>query len=490
LTDRLILEFSTNEIFNNKYEVPCADFFYKIEDNYNQTRGEIYYDLRDKLCDDVSKKGVVARKTRGLTGWVAVTGIPLIVNSSRNDEVLEDMIKENPAAESKCFHYGYPMWGHRVSELPNAREWSRRYMAVPIFSQINKSKAIGVIRYASPINSRKLTHGDLLFLESVADLVSAINNVKQVKILCSREGMLEKENLAFEKFGDISEYLLFLCQTLRSRISSLYINLNINGKPILRLLDAYGISGLTGDLRTQLKDYSAEDSGLTYHIFKSRELKPVKHASVLKGPLWSGKNTKIFYGKALGELSVPDLETNLENKEFQKALLSRHPINLLGFCLQEKNFPVGVIKVEFPSTYDDSQHYNQSDKDFLEKCSEVLSRELHQLQSFINLDWFEKAGSDNVISFVRHLSQISRYNLIADEDNAETFWVAVKDFSNKYKYEIEKHILDNIGLDMPYWYVVLLKEIIMNKTDKQIQTTSTVRGILISRDILKALEAL
>lgn len=470
LTDRLNLEYSTKSELNKGSGPPSDMMFKDKRQNYNDVYEECFYNLCDSLFSDNDKKSDIARETRGLTGWVALTGIPLRVNSARSQESLEDMIKENSLAEQLCEKYGLPKWGHRISEFlrpNNAQGWSKRFMAVPIKSIIDTNKTIGVLRYCCPLKSKELTQLDLLVFESVAELISTLKNIKQVRILCNRDNELEKEQLSFQQSGDFSSFLAFIAYALRSRICSLYIALNIKGNNMLRLVDAYGISGYTGDVRADIKDYSANEGGLTFEILGNPDLTPTSYSSVVKSEAWRGRNTKLFYGKALGELSIPDLDKNLKNETNWKPLLTRHPIKLLGCSLRDEDNPIGVLKVEFPKIYDDSQHYEDADKIFFRKCAEVLRKELLCYQNFINGEWFKDAKEDKVDEFIRYMSQIYRFKLIKKEDNLNDFWENAEKYALNFTTEIQKVNIARLKKksEINKSYLIMLKDITKVKNE-------------------------
>lgn len=491
LTDRLILEYSTKNELNKGSRPPSDRLFRNKRENYNGDNEECFYNLCDSLLNDNDKKSDISRETRGLTGWVTVTGIPLVINSSRSKEILEDMIKENLLAEQACETYGYPKWGHRIYEFPfpdNTKEWSKRFMAVPIKSIIDTSKTIGVVRYSCPLKCRELAQLDLLFLQSIAELISVLKNIKQVKILCNRDSDLQKECLDFKQTGDFSKFLESVAYCLRSRISSLYIAINVHGTTILRLVDAFGISGYTGNLREDIKDYSYKEGGLTYELLECRDLEPRVYNSVVKSQKWRGRNTKLFYGKTLSELCINDIGGKLDNETYQRELLSRHPIKLMGCGLSEKEIPVGVIKVEFPKIYDDSQHYNASDEKFFVECARFLKRELICYQKFINGEWFKDTNSEKADEFIKFMSQIFRYKLIKSEDNLDEFWKNAQDYANNFSKEIRAANIKRLNerTETNGSHLLMLKE--LNKIEKNNIRWGWMRDIFISEGIKQMVE--
>lgn len=435
LADRLILEYSTNRDLIDRVQTPSDRFFKNKSENYNNDRRECFYDLCDSLCDDSAKRSDSSREKRGLTGWIAVSGIPLLLNSSRSQEMIDDLIKENTLADQSCQKYGHPKWGHRISEFYtpiDQNTWSKRFIGVPITSIINKDKTIGVIRYACPVKSNELSKIDLLFLSNIASLISIIKNIKQISVLCNRDCEFEREKMKFNHYGDISEFLQFIAYSLRSEICSLYFKVDCKEDWVLRLFDAYGISEYTGDCRERIKDYSPNDTGLTYEIFTMPDLYPKTYESVVDSASWQGKNTKLFYSKALKHYSVHDINNCLDNPVQKRELISRHPIKLVGCSIHFNNEPIGVLKVEFPKIYDSSHHYDTSDHEFLKKCAILLKDYLIGFRDFINGKWFENADEGNVKEYIMYIGQIFRYKLIKHEECCDSFWKNAKKYAEDY----------------------------------------------------------
>jgi hypothetical protein len=450
LTDRLILEYSTEpELLCEEAKRPSFNLFRDIKQNYDPDKKYCFIDLCDSLVNDDEKRNEICRLSRSLTGWVAVSGLPLKVNNSRSKDNLTDKLKEQKAYKKACDKYGYPLWSYRVSEFPKPEDesgWSTRFMAIPINSVIKPNKTIGVLRFSCGIDSKnELSELDLLYFRSVAEIISVLKNMAQVKILCSRDALLEKEAMLFRQTGDFSSFLKFIASVMRSEICSLYISLKIKDEARIRLVDAHGISGCTGDLRDRIKDYSHERTGLTYGISKLCDLETKMEISVVDSSDWKGINTKIFYGSVFKKLRVKSLENKLEDEDSQKKLLQSHPIKLLGCNIKEKAYPVGVLKVEFPNTYDDNLHYTESDPKFIRECAKSLKEELKNYQNFINGKWFESANEKSVDDFLRYLSQINKFQLIVEKDQLNDFWENVNTFSTKYANIIEKSSKNKIN---------------------------------------------
>ncbi|RJQ13661.1 MAG: hypothetical protein C4560_13765 [Nitrospiraceae bacterium] len=443
ITDRLVLVYSTNEKLNPGNDRIPAIYFSEAgkESNFDNNTKKCYYKLHDRLSSsDSDRCGEMARKERGLTGWVAVTGTSLIINSSKHADYSARTFLEDARIDEQCQNFGEPFWGCRISEFPRKRDdnaWSLRYMAVPIKSIINPVKTIGVLRFVAPLSIPELTQIDLFFLEEVANVIAALNNIEGVKIIINRTEEFEKEKMIFEATGDFSRFLCFMSRSLRSYISSLYICLKKNDNiKILRLFDAYGITGKTGELRNtgKIQDYHSTSGGLTYRLLSEPD--PKVYDAVVTAPGWAGLNTILFYRSALENLGVPVDESNL------REIVSRYGIKLMGCGLKEdsNNNPIGVLKVEFPVTFDDSKHYDRDDKDFFIKCAKILTNEVVNYKRFIEDNLLERRVDPS--DFIKYLLQIQRYKLLEPSQDFHRFWVAAAEYAVQHKTELEEATYD------------------------------------------------
>ncbi len=450
LSDRLILTYSTKDDLNpQKAQNAHQKYFSKDgkDKNYDSSTKRCYYPLYDRLSrDDSHRVSPETCRERGLTGWVAVTGLPLRVNSVRYADNLSGRLKENKRAMQQCIMYGYPKWGSRISEFLRQDEddtWSTRYIAVPVKSLIETDKTIGVLRFTGPLTIAELTQFDLFFLEGVAGIIAALLNIHSVKVISNRDRELEKEEMRLNSTGDISKFLEFIATSLRSRISSLYIYISVCNQSVLRLFDAHGISGRTGELRKDnaIKDYNQNTGGLTYNLLYSQDQEPIIHNSVVDADNWRGINTHIFYKTALAQLGLQQEATEL------KDIIKRFQIKLIGCSLKEGLDPIGVLKVEFPITFDDWRHYHsEKDKVFFKNCAEILQNEIIKYKTFIEgeIDTLEPT------EFVRLMLQINRYRLLEPKDNFKCFWDKIEKYfvSNKQAIKEATYI---IAEKLPYY---------------------------------------
>ena len=442
LSDRLILEYSTVTDLNPGQGRPPSDkhFSYKDE-NYHEQR-YCYYDLCDRLTLDSKKDSMANRKNRGLTGWVCVTGHPLKVNSERSKERLDEILRDYPWMLPEVNKYGPPAWGNHISEFPmdDPDKWSKRFLGVPFKTVTYPHVTIGVLRYSSIPEGGVLTESDVYFLESMAELVSAVKNMDCFKTICLRSHRLPFEAKMFEETGNFYEFLQFIAKAMISKIASLYVYLNIDEKPVLRLVDAYGISGFTAELRSagRISDYNSENTGLTWQLLHSRSDKIEVFDSVrVEG--WRGINTAIFYRDALGHHGITGIEAELENSTQRAALLDTYTIKLIGVKLKtSNNDPLGVLKVEFPSTFDSEEHYRRaSDMEFFQHCAHCLSRNLQRLQSFASGSWFDSAKKGDCEEFAMLMNQMLQVQLIK-RDEMSHFWEAAEAYAKKHTIQVQE----------------------------------------------------
>jgi len=349
-----------------------------------------------------------------LTGWVAVTGHPVLLNHENDKDALnrfsQDHIEFAPMSEE----YGEPEWAGRISEYRKEdNAGNRRFVAVPIKSFVDSQKTIGVIRYTCPGSFPEVTGLDQGFLEGAARIISAIENLKREKIWNGRELLAQAVNRQFEFDGDFAEYLKFIAEYTMSEIASLYICLGQEPNTRLRLVDASGLSKPILALRQdkQLHDYSHSRTGLTWKLLQSHDF--VRYHSVAEEAGWTGLNTSVFYEEALRKVGRPDF-ASLPQAE-QRRLVEAYRIQLLGGSLRVRSGTgwelCGVLKVEFPRVFDADRMYGDDDIAFLGKCSDVLAQELHRYRQIYDGSWFKKAGPDKAEEFLRLISGLERLNL-------------------------------------------------------------------------------
>ena len=108
----------------------------------------------------------------------------------------------------------------------------------------------------------------------------------------------------------------------------------------------------------------------------------------------------------------------------------------MGIRLKYKGNPIGVLKVEFPNTFDSDQHYRSEDKEYFYKCATKLESELSKFYEFILLD-DTRWDIIHTSEFLKYIFEIIRTQLFTPEENLE-FWKRVKKYIDKNHKEIEK----------------------------------------------------
>ena len=415
ISDRLTLVCSTvKELCPGGNPEPWH--FADMDNNYDREMKVAYYDLCDRLCP--CRGDDKAREKRGLTGWVAVTGHPVLLNHENDKVALDRFSSDHPKSANKCDDYRQPVWSQRISEFhPEELAGNRRFVAVPIQSVVDSNKTIGVIRYSCSDQYPEITGFDQGLLEGAASIISALENLKRVKTRSSRVLLAEAKARQFESDGDFSEYLAFIAKHTMSEIASLYISLGPKENARLRLVDAFGLSKPIRNLRqkNRLRDYTHAKPGLTwrmqYHDFTS-------YPSVAAADGWTGLNTSVFYEKAFRRVGLLNFATR--SREEQMQLVGDYRIQLLGGRLRIQSGTVpetcGVLKVEFPRVYDADSLYDKDDIEFLKTCSDVLAQELHRYRQLYDGSWFHDAGPEKATEFLRLLSGVARTNLFKGLD--------------------------------------------------------------------------
>ena len=436
--DRLELKISTEKALNQSTASISLGSYVHIESNYDSIHRTIYYPLHDSIVLDDGKKSDTARYNRGLTGWVAVSGQPLRINNERAKERLADTPLDNPLAKEACDVYGTPVWGNHVSEQPNRTSnvgFSIRYLAVPIKSIYDENITIGVLRYSCrAAESKELTHFELFFLEEVARIISSVNNLERMKINIQREKDLDEEIEHLKKTKDFQQFLKFVTQSLRSNISSLYLSSKSkNSNPVLCLFDAYGITNDVGSQRESISNYTSSTGGLTWRIFNSEENHVTVVNSVVVEGQWEGLNTRIFYERVLR--SFCDFDENcLSDHATLKELLKQYVIKLIGVPICADGHIIGVLKVEFPLSFDIG--YDSQDEEFLLKCSIAISEEMALIQKFLNTTWFDNSNKNDASTFVNLTNEIYRVNCQKSMKDS-LFEEKSAEYYKKYKTEIK-----------------------------------------------------
>ena len=278
--DRLILLYSTSDILRRGVagtrQVRDLTYFDRDQRCY-------FYPLHDRLAEARERESDRARNARGLTGWVAVAGHHLLVNGEYGKQGLSTLAEDRPETAGACQIYGHPMWGRHISEAPQDPDKPKRYLAVPLRSTADRSRTIGVVRYACPCTGKELTDADLAFITELADLVSASMALEAAATRASRNYLLPLEIDHLRRTYDFGVFLEFVAKSLRSNIASLYIEVgSLFGDPArLRLLQAYESSmSPVSQLREQLADYPRIGGGFTRWLFDDGPAEPTVESSV------------------------------------------------------------------------------------------------------------------------------------------------------------------------------------------------------------------
>jgi hypothetical protein len=406
-----------------------------LDENYDRDNNVVFYRLHDRLCPDAEKASPEHALRRGLTGWVAVTGQYLKINNERAQSLLEDLEKERPDIRHHRTLYGRPVWGRRTTEVADksAADWSKRYLAVPILLNNHTQQVIGVLRYTCELNGPELTDIDRTILENLATIISAVLSLDRIKAVTSRAERLKLEIPHLRTSGDLNQFLKFLSTSTRSKIASLYVWLPINGRSVLRVLDAYGLSGTVADLRDQLADDEEITSGLTWQIFRDHLSDPIAMESVAESKNWRGLNSSVFYGEHFRQLGLKNIMEDLARG--RQSTLEHHPIKLMGMSLGTQERPLGVVRVEFPTTFDSEAHYGAADLDFLKQCGDTLLTELEDVQSFISGRWFAGAGREAAGEFRRLFLLVERTRLVR-RNEAEAYWTNIEEYWRRYGEDV------------------------------------------------------
>jgi len=178
----------------------------------------------------------------------------------------------------------------------------------------------------------------------------------------------------------------------------------------------------------RLKDYSESgvepSPGLTWEIYSSPRKRPYTTQKALQEKSWAGKNTRCFYEHLISDSQLwckPTVPKNFE----------QYPIKLMGRRIQPETGRLGVLKVEFPTTFDSQHHYKIEDKEFFERCCEALAPEMETLAKFLDCSWFsEKTGSEDFHEFQSLIFAVTHSKLLADIEHPE-FWKSVKAYAKK-----------------------------------------------------------
>ena len=433
--DRLVLVYSTSSALRDPDG--ADNRIANWRENFDPIQKILFYSLRDRLAKMRSNEE--SREQRGLTGWIAVSGHYLLINGEQDSMALDLISKIRTETAPACNQYGTPFWGRKMSEAPSIPDRPKRYLGVPIKSIDSPEITIGVIRYACPLEGAALTITDLAFLEEVASVLSALLHLECTKVRALREAEFPHQVERFNRSGNLHQFLSFMSVSLRSKIISVYLDIgkvNSPEKPsCVRLVDAFGIDGDVSSHRDRLHDYTGDKkpSGFTWRIFKDTTQKPIVRTSVVQDDSWGGYNTEIFYRAALSSLGV-----NKDNQDI-RGMVERYRIKIMGMPItNRKNEVIGVIKAEFPSSFDDADHYeNSEDQIFFTECSRVVGEYLENIYEVLSGKYFQERDMDYA-KFLRAFTEILRTDLVKQTE-AMKFWAELEGFlkKNKDKLHIE-----------------------------------------------------
>ncbi|MDD1748613.1 MAG: hypothetical protein LUO89_01945 [Methanothrix sp.] len=425
LLDRLEIEVSTQTILSRGAGRPDTTHVPNLSENWDGDRQTVYYRLCDRILPpDATHHDDAARKLRGLTGWVAVTGHFLKVNYEGAKEVLEHLEHERLDTSQMIGKYGNPYWSRRTDEFPPdpAGMHLKRFLAVPIKTE-DSDRPAGVMRYTCPLHEAELTSIDRFALERLAQMASAVINASTVRSRIYRDERLLVERARLQDTSNVRQFLTFLAKAMDARIASAYIRVKTDSGEVLRLLDAVGISDEVWRCRSQLKDYRSDGDGLTAEIWRRSADKPFVTQSVRDRTSWKGFNTEVFYKKSFKEWGI-----SLSDSGQLPEALKDYPIPLLGTALINRTEHIGVLKVEFPTSGRVLRQFNEDDSNFFEIAARLFTEELVAIDRMLKGDWW--SGEDSIPSgesCVRRYLEIMRTSLVSDKDCPE-FWKAAKNF--------------------------------------------------------------
>lgn len=419
--DRLVLLYSTSDSLRRGVagtrQVRDVSYFDKDRRCY-------IYPLHDRLAKARERESDKARRARGLTGWVAVAGHHLLVNGEYGQQGLVSLAEDRPETTAACQIYGLPIWGRHISEAPQDPGKRKRYVAVPVRSTVDRSRTIGVLRYACPCSGKELTDPDLALMTELADLISASLAIDAAATRAARNYLLPLEIDHLRRTYDFGAFLEFIAKSLRSNIASLYLEVGsvLGHSSRLRLLHAYGLASPVALLRGQLQDYPSGD-GFTRWLFDQGPPEPTVESSVHLHESWRGKNILAFYGANLKRLV--NVGTSLEGQPTEVA--RQYEIKIMGVPLMMDQERVGVVKVELPDSFDDGRHYDKADQDFIAECAAALGDVVGEFQRFLRGEWFTGNSVHVIINVTRMAAEVLRTRVLSPAEG-QYFWSELSSF--------------------------------------------------------------
>ena len=153
--------------------------------------------------------------------------------------------------------------------------------------------------------------------------------------------------------------------------------------------------------------------------------------SAHKATSWKGLNTALFYEKVFEEWGIITSGKGKVNEVELKKVLTNYPIPLLGVPVRYKGEPVGVIKVEFPTTGHSLRQFDESDGQFLQRAAKVFAPELAAITSMVaGNNWFGSMGTDETELVFKRYLEIKRTALVR-EGESNAFFLAEENFLNE-----------------------------------------------------------
>jgi hypothetical protein len=420
--DRLVLTYSTSNNLNRGTADPM-----QVKDPshyFDVTLKRYVYPLHDTLADAQERRSEVSQRSRGLTGWVAVSGHHLLVNGEYGGIGLASIAEDRPETLAMCNTYGHPIWGRHISEAPGVPGKPKRYIAVPVKSSFDPDCTVGVLRYACPRTGTELHQIDVIFMSELAQIVGAMLGLEAATTRTFRESLFPDEADSLRRTYNFRRFLGFMAVSLRSSIASLYIEIGDISSPKfskLRLVDAYGIRGAVGPLRNKIKDYSEGEYGFTRWLYDQQDQEPSVEDSVHTHTMWEGKNTEVFYGQHFAKLK-PGGAAGVPTEVARK-----YTIKIIGIPVFFEGDKIGVLKVELPSRFDDRRHYGRHDKIFLKQCAAEIGPVLGALRLLLRGEVTKTADLRTVVNVTRMAAQLFRTRLVSPNE-AENCWKALTDF--------------------------------------------------------------
>ena len=440
--DRLVLLYSTSSNLRK-----CQANANEVKDPGHYFDGDqrcYFYPLYDRLAEPRERNSQLARESRGLTGWVALTGHYLVVNGKYGKHGLVTLDEDRPETTSACQTYGHPIWGHHICETASDPTKPDRYIAVPVKSSADTSRTVGVLRYACPCTGRELSDADLFLLRDLSDLISASLGLDATFTRALRGSHITERQEHLRRTYNLGEFLEFLARSLRSNIASVYLDVGDivgSGESMLRLLDAFGIGASVAHLRDEIQDYQPREGGFTRWLFDQPSKDPTVVPSVHVHKSWKGKNTLAFYGEQFRTLMEGRGATRGQPTEAAK----RYEIKIMGIPLFSDGERVGVVKVELPNSFDDSKHYDKNDQAFLASQAVALGEVLGDFRSFLKCQWFVPHPNPHTVSNVARMAAELLRTRVVSPAEAKDLWSGLDAFINTNQEQIRDESADALG---------------------------------------------